>query len=334
MRWIPISKQEKLQIIESNILPSALYGIEMTGGCPSVAKVLQSAIADVIGARAQRRSQLGAFEVQKKKKDLDPEVAIMVRRAALLRRRMDKFPHLEEKIKAIVERYEEVDKECEGKEFDVHDEEGVTLKRAGPVGFFMDNLKEVQARLTIGLDIEHDEEQRISLKHAPWQKLQEDVQELAKKKRSGKAAQEREAYAELQEVDSVAIRAAISKRSPDELNIIRHSASVAGWTAAKKQEAGIQEDNRCQLCQQVENNHAHMQWKCIAIHSKRKETYMKKVNPEDLPKHLLMGMPGMMCKEIHTTFWGRTFGETGTKDKLARAKMGLPKDAAQASPPP
>ena len=74
-----------------------------------MAKVLQSAIADVIGARAQRRSQLGAFEVQKKKRDLDPEVAIMVRRAALLRRRMDKFPHLEEKIKAIVERYEEVE---------------------------------------------------------------------------------------------------------------------------------------------------------------------------------------------------------------------------------
>ena len=68
LKWIRLSKQEKAHIIDSNILPAALYGIELTGGCPSAVKALQAATADVIGSRAAKRSQLGSFEVQKSRK--------------------------------------------------------------------------------------------------------------------------------------------------------------------------------------------------------------------------------------------------------------------------
>ena len=59
---------------------------------------------------------MGAFEVQKGKRDLDPEVVLLVRRVTLLRRQLEKFPDLEEKVKMVIKRYKEV-KESGGAEF-------------------------------------------------------------------------------------------------------------------------------------------------------------------------------------------------------------------------
>ncbi len=307
-------------------MPAALYGIELTSGCPSAVKALQAAIANVIGSRAAKRSQLGSFEVQKKMKDLDPEVVILVRRATLFRRQLDKFPNFEKKVKDIIQRYEEVDCICPELDFEDEDDEGIKLRRAGPVGFLIDNLGEVKAKLNGNLEIEHDEEQTISLKHTPWQKLKEDVQELAKKSRCIKAASERKCYSELKEVDSSALKAALSKRTPEEIHIIRHNASLATWTEQRKQEVGLQEENVCKLCKQVEDDPSHSQWRCLAVHEERKDTYLKQVHPDDLPMHLQFGLPGAMCKEIHCTFWGKPKAQAKTRDDTAKSKLGLPKD--------
>ncbi len=80
-------------------MPMALYGIEMTRGCKSSIDKLKAAIADAIGSRSARSSQLGSFEVQQCKRDVDPEIVAMVRRVSLVRRQINKKTDVGDVIK-------------------------------------------------------------------------------------------------------------------------------------------------------------------------------------------------------------------------------------------
>ena len=54
--------------------------------------------------------------------------------------------------------------------------------------------------------------------------------------------------------------------------------------------------------------------------------YLTQACPEDIPTHLLLGLPGCMEQCLHTTFWGAGESEIQTKDPFARSKLGLPKN--------
>ncbi len=152
---------------------------------------------------------------------------------------------------------------------------------------------------------------------------------LAKKKRVKKTAEEREGYEGLKEVDCLGLQAAIAKRSPEEVNIIRYSASLATGTSEKLHELGLTESNVCLLCGQKESSTTHMQWQCEVVKAKRKKTYITQIDPRDMPVHLLHGMPGSLEKDIHTTYWGKNRAEIHTEDEYARVRMGLPQNNRQ-----
>ena len=113
-------------------------------------------------------------------------------------------------------------------------------------------------------------------------------------------------------------------RTAKEEKIVCHSASLAGWTGAKLCEAGMQGDCKCQICGEEESSPGHFQWHCKEIAARRKQTYVCAINPDDLPAHLQMGLPGMMEKGLHQTFWGKQRDEVKTEDPEARKKMGIP----------
>ncbi len=158
----------------------------------------------------------------------------------------------------------------------------------------------------------------------PWQSLKEEIELLAKKVRVNEAAAKREAYVQLKEVDSVGFKNAMKTRTAKEEKIVCHSASLAGWTGAKLCEAGMQGDCKCQICGEEESSPGHFQWHCKEIAARRKQTYVCAINPDDLPAHLQMGLPGMMEKGLHQTFWGKQRDEVKTEDPEARKKMGIP----------
>ena len=107
LKHIPMATEGKLKIIEANILSAALYGIEMTDGCKSHIRRLQAGIADVIGPKTKKRSQLGSFEIQRWKRDLDPEIAQLSRRVTLMRRQIDKNEDTLDIVMLCIRRYEE-----------------------------------------------------------------------------------------------------------------------------------------------------------------------------------------------------------------------------------
>eukprot|EP00973_Karenia_brevis_P079356 11012061-Karenia_brevis.AAC.1 len=62
LRNLPLPKGDKIQIVQANLLPGGLYGIEGAMSSKSALQSFQAAIADVVGARSARSSQIGAFE--------------------------------------------------------------------------------------------------------------------------------------------------------------------------------------------------------------------------------------------------------------------------------
>ncbi len=309
-------------MIEANILPAALYGIEMTNGCRSALERLQAAIAGVIGTRSAKRSQLGSYKIQKWKRDLDPDVVQLVRRITLVRRQIDKNPEVGDVIKLIIRKYAEGHVRYDLGVREIREE----FEKIGPVGFLIDNLKKHGASIDDNLILSHDGEQDIDIRDYPWQALKEEIQNIGKKARVANTAKAREAYDGLEEVDSLALQAALKRRSQEEINVISNHGSLANWTAEKLKEAGKKDDEFCQLCSKKETSVEHMQWECQKVRERRKKTYLCSLDHNDVPKHLLMGLPGSMDKNIHTTFWGKQRSEVETKDAFVRCKMGLPKD--------
>ncbi len=107
LRYLPLPKEDKIKVVQSNILPAALCGIEATSGNKALVGELQAAIVDAIGPRSVRRAQMGVFELQRDGREMDPEVVQLVRRVALLRRELTKFPEIQGNVRLIIKRYAE-----------------------------------------------------------------------------------------------------------------------------------------------------------------------------------------------------------------------------------
>ena len=96
LRWIKISRSRKLSIIKTDILQAALYGSETTKASKKSMQRLRSAIANAIGPCSKHRAMEMVFEVNDIGKDVDPIVQTLVRKVALIRRIIDKFPEMQE----------------------------------------------------------------------------------------------------------------------------------------------------------------------------------------------------------------------------------------------
>ena len=94
LRWLPLTTDEKASIIRTHILPKALYGAEIAHIPDQHMRALQTAILDIVAPNSTRRNPSMAFLTCSAGTDLDPEVALYVRRVKLFRRAVWKHPHL------------------------------------------------------------------------------------------------------------------------------------------------------------------------------------------------------------------------------------------------
>ena len=72
LSYLQIDKATKRKIINSNILPAALYGAETSYVCRAAMQKLRSSIAGAIGARGENRNVNLTFDCCPDAKDLDP----------------------------------------------------------------------------------------------------------------------------------------------------------------------------------------------------------------------------------------------------------------------
>ena len=90
IKWMPLTRQDKEKLVQTNILPAALYGVESSNGSKQALENLRSSIASAIGSRSDRRNVNLTYDTAQAGKDLDPVVNILYRRVAELRRCMAK----------------------------------------------------------------------------------------------------------------------------------------------------------------------------------------------------------------------------------------------------
>ena len=97
------------KIVMCNILPAALYGVEITSINKGAMQELRSAVASAIGPASAKRSIDLTFSTTSTAKDLDPLVHSLYLRAANLRRIMAKSKDAHDQVWQIIAAYN-----CEG----------------------------------------------------------------------------------------------------------------------------------------------------------------------------------------------------------------------------
>merc|ERR1711965_458425 len=105
LKWMPIPREAKNKIVMCNILPAALYGVEITSINKAAMQELRSAIASAIGPASAKRSVDMVFNTTSTAKDLDSKAHCLYLRAANLRRIMAKNVNAQNQVWKILEAY-------------------------------------------------------------------------------------------------------------------------------------------------------------------------------------------------------------------------------------
>ena len=95
---MPIPREVKYKIVMCNILPAALYGVEITSINKGAMQELRSAIASAIGPASAKRSIDLVFNTICTAKDLDPLVHSLYLRTANLCRIMAKSTNAHDQV--------------------------------------------------------------------------------------------------------------------------------------------------------------------------------------------------------------------------------------------
>ena len=97
--------EQKAKIIRCAKLPKALYGSEVAPVNDSALKTLRTVITKTVTFTTEQRSSDLTFATASHGTDLDPEASILARRAAALRRYINKGTQNAERIKTICQAY-------------------------------------------------------------------------------------------------------------------------------------------------------------------------------------------------------------------------------------
>ena len=153
---------------------------------------LRTAIVNVIGTTNNHRAIELIFESNDEGKDVDPMVQTLVRKVALMRRTIDKFPDKETTYGDNVKYYH------------TYYQRGINnikepnlpntnCNEMGPIGLLAEELADNNCCLNEQRDIIQDNEQPISITRTPWQDLKRQVEGIAKRHRI-KQVTERKTY--------------------------------------------------------------------------------------------------------------------------------------------
>ena len=195
LKWMPITREAKLKIVQANILPAALYGVEITHINKGAMQNLRSAIASVIGSHSAKRSIDLVFASTPTSKDLDPLVHVMYLRAANLRRIMSKDPEVEQQVRQSFQKYQDIQNGTNQVYTHKHIaamqtrynnltlwqntnplndnffDDLATNDYQGPVGLLIKSLEQNGSTINPQLIIETKGEPDIDLWNIPWQHL-------------------------------------------------------------------------------------------------------------------------------------------------------------------
>ena len=182
LKWIKISRNRKLSIIKTDILQAALYGSETIKASKKSIQRLRSAIANAIGPCSKHRAIELVFEANDIGKDVDPMVQTLVRKVALIRRIIDKFPEMKQVYVNNISSYQKFYQRGINNP-KRHEVANTRDNEMGPIGLLADELYSCGAMLNENLEITQDNEMPINIELMPWQELKRQVEGIAKRQR-------------------------------------------------------------------------------------------------------------------------------------------------------
>ena len=102
MGRLPITHQQRINIIHTMVLPAALYGSEVSH-CPAAElKALRTAIVNTLGPKSTTRSVPLIMELCGGHREVDPQVCLLTRKLTLLRRILAKYPSTATKVQSLL----------------------------------------------------------------------------------------------------------------------------------------------------------------------------------------------------------------------------------------
>ena len=295
LRWLPISREQKEKIVQANILPMALYGVEAIHVNQSALQSLRSAITRAIGPGSAKRSIDLTFFHSKCANDLDPETNILYLRAAGLRRVIAKHAGMHPLVKRIIRKIkiaQAIENPDDNRNTHMH----------GPVGLFMQELDQLAYSMDEHLNIFAPNEPTIQLWHMPWQHIRKAITAIGIRFRARRIDNERTFHAHVGEVDGLATKYVSNKLGRKERSIHMHLTTGAFWAEDQLQTISVS-DGKCPHCQQPVVGTRHVLWDCHAIKKHKKFRKFVDINPDALPTCVQNGIAPALSSKASDPYW-------------------------------
>jgi hypothetical protein len=196
LRWLPIAHEMKAKLVSTNILPAALYGVEVTSINQAVFEHLRSAIAKALGPRSAKRNVNLTYEFLPGSTDLDPLYYSLQSRVLGMRRIIAKHPRLKGQLKRMIDKRGEPRFKVSKTEPSFTDliwsnatgteetpVEVLDDMHAGPVGMLIQMLGDIGYDISRDFTIYMEGECPIDLINMPWQHLKSALRDIVRRKR-------------------------------------------------------------------------------------------------------------------------------------------------------
>ena len=333
LKWMPIPREAKYKIVMCNILPAALYGVEITSINKGAMQELRSAVASAIGPASAKRSIDLTFNTTSTAKDLDPLVHSLYLRAANLRRIMAKSKDAHDQVWQIIAAY------------NLHGMEGqadtpVNVERLrhlklinaqsrykqatlwqnitegnntdgiencdesahGPVGLLINQLQECGYELNNDLVATAPGEIPVDIWNIPWQHLKPAIMSIAVRKRNAGISSSRTFCGDFNEIEIPIMKSVVNSLAHVEQKIHAHISSGAFWH--ELQLKGIQRScGKCKHCGEDVTSTDHVLYECSVINKHRTNKTLSGIKHTHLHKAIRNNIPVAMTQRMHGCFW-------------------------------
>ncbi len=314
-----LTRDKKIQLIKTNILPAALYGCETGNPSIQAMKKLRSSIADIIGAASAKRSVNLTFDTAGVNEDLDPITNMFYYRVAELRRTSAKHKGKLGMVKLILKRHAHRQQAAKDKgqiqePYDItrwytqeDDEDYIPDEVVGPVTLLLSDLESLGCTMGQDLIIRQKDEPDIDIWNMPWQHLKTAITKIPSRQRAKATDATRTFAGEISEIDHEVMKGLLNKMGEKEARVYRYVSTGAMWN--ENQLHSIDKgDGKCRHCKAYVEDTEHILWKCPVIHKYRKNKELCEVNTDCIPKCVKNGIPIVIGCDLTCDFWGTKHG--------------------------
>lgn len=319
LKWMAVDESLREKLVLSNLLPAALYGVEVVKVPVRALSALRSAIADAIGPRTGKRSVNLVFDYASSNKELDPAAYVLTQRVLNVRRMIVKHPGLKGRIALIIKKYKAYAGATKEKKPSLWDEANLCGEAEadldvhsshvfGPVGLLIDDLTNLDCSIGVDFVIHCNGQMPFNMLEMPWQHLKQVINDIVQRSRSRYVNQQRSFCGKIDELDVPLIKNIVNHMGLKEKHVLRHVSTGAAW--GEHDLAGIQlSDGCCKHCGAQDVGLEHIHWDCPIVNQHRVNRELVDVRSCHLPKSVAYGLPPALSAKLDGPLWIHEPGE-------------------------